>query len=191
MRWIALSLFSFFIIGCSSTSLSYSKNKIHVQNDSITHSFSGKTLEINRINLSKIFITQNVFKSDYNEILIYENANVNTGYKFKFTYQYILGHIFDASKVTRVREEKGLGFFIIRLKNNQKVFVLAKTGSKKSLTLLYGFSEENFNALLNKQPLVKQDISKQGSTKDIKTLWSQKMIITGTLLQEETRGKPF
>jgi len=87
--------------------------------------------------------------------------------------------------VTKVQEKNGLGFYIIRLKNNQKIYLLAKIGSKKSLTLLYGLSEVNFYALANNHPLVKQHTLQKEQDNTIQTLWSAKLIVTGVLLQAE------
>ena len=190
MKWIVLSFFSCFILGCSSTSLTYKKNEIRLQNDTFVHSISGNTLDTKHINLSQIFIEQRIFKSEYNEILLYEDARVNTGYKFKFTYQYILSHIFDTSKVTKVHEQKGLGFYILDLKSKKKVYLIAKVSSKKSLTFVYGFHKKNFNALLSQQSLVQQESVKPKSLEQIQTLWSPKLIIMGTLLQSD-RVKPL
>jgi len=188
MRHLFFFLLGLIFLGCSATTLNYTKQNIHLQNDDINYNLAGKTLGTDSINLSQIFIEQKVFRSDLNEVLVYEYARVNTGYKFKYTYTYILSNIFDTKKVTKVQETRGLGFFIIELKNNQKIFLLAKTGSKKSLTLLYGFSKENFNALLLAKPLHKQKTLKKALNKEIKTLWSPKLIIMGTLLKSENFG---
>jgi len=185
MNWLAFILFSLFLSGCAGTALNYEKNQIIIENEDISHSFFGKTLDKKQVNLSQINIEQKVFQNDYNEILVYEQARVNTGYKFKSTYHYIFGHIFNANKVTKVQEKNGLGFYIIRLKNNQKIYLLAKIGSKKSLTLLYGLSEVNFYALANNHPLVKQHTLQKEQDNTIQTLWSAKLIVTGVLLQAE------
>ena len=183
MKTLFLALLSLFILGCSSTSLLYSPKQIHLQNENFSHIFAGKTLEKRQKSLSQISVEQNIFKDEYNQRLVYEYARLSTGYKFKSSYVSILDHIFNAKKVKLKKDEKGLGFFIISLRNDEKVYVLVKTGTKKSLTMIYGLSEENFSALLNQKHLSIQELVKEENP--IKSAWNEKLIITGVLLEKE------
>jgi len=125
-----------------------------------------------------------------NERLVYEHARLATGYKFKYNYRYILRHIFDARDVSLIKDENGLGFFTIIQKDKKKLNTIAMTGTKKSLTMLYGFSNHNFKALMNGNTLQRQKPQEIESKKMIRSQWNMKLIITGVLLEKEG-GKPY
>lgn len=120
-----------------------------------------------------------------NERVVYEHARLAIGYKFKYNYQYILRHVFNAQDVELIKNENGLGFFSIMLKDNTRLNAIVMTGSKKSLTMLYGFSEDNFKALMNESILQKMEMKKSEAKKQIRSQWNIKMIITGILLEKE------
>jgi len=188
MKAQSLVLLSLIFIGCNATSLVYTNQKIHLQNETHSYTFTGKTLEKKQKNLSKISIEQNIFENEYNELLVYEYARLSTGHKFKYSYAYILNHIFNAKTVIMKKDEKGLGFFIITLRSNEKVYTLVKTGTKKSLTMVYGLSEENFFALINQKKLrVQKNIQRN---RLIKSAWNETLVITGVLLEKEG-GRAF
>ena len=185
MKFIYFFLLSLLFIGCSSTSLNYQKDIITLSSPHLEQKIKGKTLQSSQINLSQISVQQRVFQSDSHETLVYEYARLETAYKFKYNYVYILTRVFDAKKVEVVQNKDGLGFFIIRLKDDSLIYTLAKTGTKKSLTMVYGFSEESFKALVNNTKLVKQDLSLQREEDGIRSVWNMKLIIMGDLLEKD------
>jgi hypothetical protein len=151
--------------------------------------FKGKALYTDRVNLNTIFIEQSVFKSSENETLVYEYARLGTGYTFKYNYRYTLSHIFNAKKVQSIKNKEGLGFYTIELKDNSYIYALVKTGTKRSLTMLYGFSEDNFNALLNGAELSKQESTLKSTKELIKSQWNINQVIMGTLLEKKRRRR--
>jgi len=175
----------FLFVACSSSSLHYQKHSITLQNKNYSLSFDGNTLYNSQQNLSKISIKQHVFQDDMHELIVYERARLATGYKFKYNYQYILRHVFDARNVELMKNENGLGFFSITLKDKSRLNAVVITRTKKSLTMLYGFSDENFKALMSGSVLQKLKPKKEELKNKIKSQWSMKLIITGTLLEKE------
>lgn len=190
MRYNLILFLALLFAGCASTKLEYKNDSISLQNKELSEVFQGKTLYTTQENLSNINIDIKVFSSSLNETLVYEYARLGTAYKFKYNYKYILAHVFDAKKVKKVRDQDGLGFYTIKLKDGSLVYALIKTGTKKSLTMLYGLSKENFNALINKQTLKKQKFLDKRPQDNIKSSWNMKLIIMGILLEKEG-GKPI
>ncbi len=178
---LALSLF----LGCSSTSLLYQKKAITLQITDSPVILSGKTIYSSQQNLGRISVQQHLFVDSHNESVVYEYARLQTGYKFKYNYQYILGHIFDAKQVQLIKDENGFGFFSLTLKDDHILNAIVKTGTKRSLAMLYGFSEENFQALMGAKVLHTQKPKDIQPEEEIKSRWDIKLIITGVLLEQE------
>jgi len=170
--------------GCTSTSLSYQKKSIEIKGTQFDYDLKGETLYTTQTNLSQVWIDYHVFHTSDNENLVYEYARLNTAYKFKYNYPYILRQIFDAQDVKTTKDKDGLGFFTITLKDKTILYALAKTSTKKSLSLLYGFSQQNFEALMHNQPLMQMQTLQEAPKDAIKTQWNPKLIITGVLLEK-------
>jgi len=185
MKHLLLLLAASIFLGCSSTSLLYQKNVITLQVGDRAVNLSGKTIYSAQKNLGRISIRQHLFEDEHNERVIYEYARLQTGYKFKFNYQYILGHVFDAKQVKLINNENGLGFFTIMLKDGHTLNAIVKTGTKRSLTMLYGFSEDNFQAMSSGKVLTRQKPKEGKAEEAIKSRWNQKLILTGVLLEQE------
>lgn len=147
-----------------------------------------KTLYRDKVNLNTIYLEQKVLQSSNNEILVYEYARLDIGYSFKYSYSYTLSHIFNAKKVEIIKDKEGVGFYHIQLKNDSNIYALIKTGTKRSLTMVYGFSEENFYALINKKILTNKEMRMTNTKEAIKSQWSPNLILMGVLL-ERRAGK--
>lgn len=185
MKHLLLLLPLFIFVACTSTSLHYQINLITLQNKNSSLTFQGNTLESFQQNLSQISIRQYVFLDEMNERLVYEHARLATGYKFKYNYQHILRHIFDARNVSLIKDENGLGFFTITQKGTKKLNAIVMTGTKKSLTMLYGFSDHNFKALMDGKTLERVNLKEVKSKEMIRSQWNMKLIIMGVLLEKE------
>lgn len=186
MRYLLLLLWASLFVGCSpTTSLFYQKDTISLQVSGRAIDFSGKTIHSAQQNLGKISVRQYLFRDTYNETLVYEYARLQMGYTFKYNYQYVLGHVFDAEQVQQIKNENGLGFFTIELKDGHSLNAIIKTGTKRSLTMLYGFSTENFKALMDESALTIQTLKEVKEEEAVKSQWSAKLIIFGTLLEQE------
>jgi hypothetical protein len=185
MRHLLLLLAVSLFLGCSSATLRYQQDVITLQMTDRPIQLSGKTVYSTQRNLGRISVHQYVFEDTHNENLVYEYARLQTGYTFKYNYQYILDHIFDAKQVQLIKEKDGLGFFSIRLKDGHTINAVVKTGTKRSLTMLYGFSEANFKALYSETALTRQQPKKAIAEEEIKSRWDMKLILTGVLLEQE------
>ncbi len=187
MKHLFLLLPLFIFSACISSSLHYQKKSITLENKNRSLTFTGNTLYSSQQNLSKISITQHVFLDEMNELVVYEHARLATGYKFKNTYQYILRHIFDARDVELIKEENGIGFFVITQKGKKRLNAIVITGSKKSLAMLYGFSDENFKALADGSTLQRLKLKEEKTKEQIRSQWNMKLIIFGILLEKEAK----
>jgi len=185
MKHLLLLLAASLFLGCSSTTLLYQQDEITLQMTDRPIHLSGKTLYSTQQNLGRISIQQHLFEDQYNERVVYEYARLQTGYTFKYNYQYILNHVFDAKQVKLIKDKNGLGFFTITLKNGHALNAAVKTGTKKSLTILYGFSEENFQAMISGKELTRQKPKENKAEEAIKSQWNQKLILFGVLLEQE------
>ena len=164
------------ITACSPIIMNYNDTKITI----LDRSIEGTTLHISQKNLTKIAIVQRLFLSHTGEELVYETAKVDTRYKFRYTYSYILRTIFEAKSISLENSSEGIGFFTIMTKDNKLIYAVVKLGSKKSLGMVYGFSQENFELMMHKKTL------KHTSTKtQIESKWNEKMILTGSILIQE------
>lgn len=190
MKHLFLLLPLFIFVACTSSSLHYQSNLITLQNQNSSLTFEGNTLDSFQQNLSQISVRQHVFLDEMNERLVYEHARLATGYKFKYNYQYILRHIFDARDVELIKDKNGLGFFTITKKDKSKFNAIVMTGTKKSLTMIYGFSEHNFKALMGGNPLQRIKLQEVETKEMIRSHWNMKLIITGVLLEKEG-GRPY
>ncbi len=182
-------LFLFFL-GCTAPTLHYQNNTITLSNQHNTYTFHGNTIHQRQQNLSDISIKQYLFADEFNESLVYEYARINTGYKFRYNYPYILRQVFDAKDVEQIKDKDGLGFFKITLKDKGTINLIAVTSTKKSFSMLYGFSNVNFQALIHNRGLSKQEPTAIDAEKMIKSQWNPKLIITGVLLEQE-KGRPL
>jgi len=191
MKHLLLLLTTFFILGCSTTSLTYQHNKITLEDRDRSYTFHGETLYKSQQNLSQISIRQYLFTDAQNENLVYEYARLNMGYKFKYTYSYILRNVFDAKHVKAVTNKDGLGFFVITLSDKSSINLIAKTGTKKSLSMLYGFSDKNFKAMIENKELTKQKKISPDPKEAIQSQWNIKLILTGVLLEKEGGKLPY
>jgi len=186
MHSLVLLVISFFFISCGSiSSLTYTSKKIKIDNTITVHTFNGSTLYSNKENFGQLFISQYVFLNEYKELLVFEKIDLDTHYKFKFSYTYTLENIFKAKSVERKKSEAGLEFFIIKMYDGTSIYCLLKTGTRQSLTMIYGFSKENFKALMQDTSLTEQYIHSTKPKDAIKTLWSHQLIISGVLLERK------
>jgi hypothetical protein len=190
MKHLLLLFAASLFLGCSSTSLLYQKETITLQLAERAVNLSGKTIYSSQQNLGRISIRKHIFEDKYNERIVYEYARLQTGYTFKYNYQYILRHVFDAKQVQLIKDDNGLGFFTVKLKDGHTLNTIVKTGTKKSLTMLYGFSEENFKALIAERALTIQKRKETKAAEAIKSQWNVKLIIYGTLLEQEGGRAP-
>ncbi len=190
MKHLLLLLCVSLFLGCSTSALLYQHDTVSLKIADRTVDLSGRTIYSAQKNLGQISIRQHLFKDQNNETLVYEYARLQTGYRFKYNYQYVLDNIFDAKQVQRIKDENGLGFFTIELKNGHRLNAVVKTGTKKSLTMLYGFSEENFTALIANKTLKRQESKDVKAEDKIKSRWDMKLILFGTLLEQEVGSVP-
>ena len=174
-------LFPLLILGCATPKITHKSGTLSILDTTI----KGKNLKQTQKNIRYISIEQTIFLTHTGETFVYEYARVDTPYKFKYTYSYILGIIFDAKKVSFLQKKSGLSFFHIQTKSKKEFYLLIQTNSKKSFRMVYAQNKENLKALLDEKPLAKSN-----STLGIESKWNEKMILTGELLEQEG-GRAF
>ena len=192
---IALSLF--LLAGCSHSTLQLnSENQLHISNDKTTIEVKADTLKHQRINMSTLYVDQDILSVDEENCIVFEDITTATGYKFNYSYKRSIDLIFNAYSVKAIKSYGNLTLYKVTLRGEKKevINLLALSASKHSLKLLYGFSEEGLHILQEKLEENRDHVeynlrSKSKRTKGcIKTQWSPKLMILDNLVSKEGAG---
>ncbi len=153
MKNIILIIFiGFLFTGCSMSSLEITKNKNLVLDvDSKEFILSSEVKEHKLLNYKDLFIEQYRVQNEEGKVLFYENAYTSLNYEFNhgslFTVMYIFN---DSREYEKVYESNNLIFVQLLLENKKYINVLIKSSDTQVLSYVYGFSNEEFLALVNK-----------------------------------------
>jgi len=198
MKIIIISLLIFFS-ACSMHHIQYNQKKsmeISLDNISVLQT-NTKILYENRVNLSTVNIEQSVLQTQQGDILTFEDATVQSGYKFSYGVNRTVGIIFSAYNYDIV-DTKGNIYFIILSKKDDRLYLILENMNKKRLKIVYGFKEDDFNKILekivhNKKMLIENKSNKQILKKDkklyIQSNWNMKNIIIDTIVYKDGGSK--
>jgi len=198
--FITLSLLFLFSSCSNSVMTMEKKNRLLISNDVTFIRVNTPYVESKRINLGPIYVDQHIIATDDTRCIVYEDIRTASGYRFNYGYKHSIDLIFNAA---RVDERKGYGNLTLyrltlRDQNSSTLNLLALTASKKSLKLLYGFDDREFETLqesLDQNSLaVEFDLSATVQRRDhcIKSNWKAKILIMDNLVGKEGGGPiPF
>jgi len=147
---IFLSFMLVFLTACSMHHIGYNgKNNFFVSLDNKTViKRHGDVIYKNQINLLQLYVNQKVLQMKNGKILTYEEVQTAAQYKFSFGIKRIVGIIFPEYTYDYLDQKGNIHFFILTNKiTKQKVYMLLENINKKSLKLVYGFTEVIFNRL--------------------------------------------
>ncbi|WP_345974011.1 hypothetical protein [Sulfurimonas sp. HSL3-7] len=183
-----------FLVACSNSSIGMPKSgQLLISNDQTMINVKTPIVEKRRINLSALYIDQNILAVDEARCLVYEDITTAAGYRFNHAYKRSIDLIFNAYDVKERKRYGNLTLYRLTLRdeNRTKLNLLALTASKKSLKLLYGFNDEE-SAVLEKSldqnnTVLHYELSNSTNKRDhcIKSIWKPKIQIIDNLVGKE------
>jgi len=162
----------------------------------------GTLIYKDNINLTHLNIEQNVFIMGNNQVLIYEEAIVNNGYKFNYGMKRTINIIFPNYKARLLKRKANIHFFELINKRDIEYLILENM-NKKRLKIIYGFDKETLNIICNSLIDIDIDIDnnmsysnslpflkiKKDTSSYIKSKWSIKNIVLDNILAKKSTIK--
>ena len=180
--------------GCSDATIYLHDDKqLVIMNDATSIEVTSTEIEHKRITMSSLHLDQYILSADDDACIVYEDIKTSTGYRFNYGYKRSIDLIFNAYSVETVKRYGNLTLYRVILRDEAKsaVNLLALTASKKSLKLIYGFSDEGLQQLQGKldqnSTTVKYELKSTIKAHDrcIKTQWVPKLLILDNLVGKE------
>lgn len=194
--FIALFLF---LAACSNSSIGMKKShQLLITNDQTMINVKTPIVEKRRINLSTLYIDQNILAVDEKRCLVYEDIMTVPGYRFNHAYKRSIELIFNAYSVKERKRYGNLTLYRLTLRDEQRteINLLALTASKKSLKLLYGF-DDGESVVLEKSldqnnTVLHYELSNSTEKREhcLKSIWQPKLLIVDNLVGREGGGIP-
>jgi hypothetical protein len=168
-------------------------NLLIISNDKTTIEVTTPIIETTRINMSSVYIDQNIIAVNENRCIVYEDIRTAGAYRFNYAYKRSIDLIFNAYSVEEGKSYGNLTLYRVTLRdeNRSMVNLLALTASKKSLKLVYGFDDEAVTAIENSldqnNTVIKYTLSTTTERRDhcIKSNWQPKLLIMDNLVGTE------
>ena len=184
----------FLSFGCANSSIKMPEsNLLIISNDKTTIEVTTPIIETTRINMSSVYIDQNIIAVNENRCIVYEDIRTAGAYRFNYAYKRSIDLIFNAYSVEEGKSYGNLTLYRVTLRdeNRSMVNLLALTASKKSLKLVYGFDDEAVTAIENSldqnNTVIKYIFSTTTERRDhcIKSNWQPKLLIMDNLVGTE------
>lgn len=184
----------FLSFGCANSSIKMPEsNLLIISNDKTTIEVTTPIIETTRINMSSVYIDQNIIAVNENRCIVYEDIRTANAYRFNYAYKRSIDLIFNAYSVEEGKSYGNLTLYRVTLRdeNRSMVNLLALTASKKSLKLVYGFDDEAVTAIENSldqnNTVIKYTLSTTTERRDhcIKSNWQPKLLIMDNLVGTE------
>ncbi len=184
----------FLSFGCANSSIKMPEsNLLILSNDKTTIEVETPIIETVRINMSSVYIDQNIIAVNENRCIVYEDIRTAGAYRFNYAYKRSIDLIFNAYSVEEGKSYGNLTLYRVTLRdeNRSMVNLLALTASKKSLKLVYGFDDEAVAAIENSldqnNTVIKYTLSTTTERRDhcIKSNWQPKLLIMDNLVGTE------
>ena len=180
--------------GCSNSTLGLHKdNQLVITNEATSIEVTSKVIVSKQINLRPLYIDQHILSVDEDECIVYEDIQTAAGYRFSYAYKRSIDLIFNAYRVDALKTYGNLTLYRVVLRDDDKsvLNLLALTASKKSLKLVYGFSDVGAqhiqDALEHNSTVVKYVLTSTAQPHEgcIKTQWTPKLFILDNLVGKE------
>jgi len=180
--------------GCSNSTMQlHDEKQLIITNETTTIEVTSIEFQSKRINMSSLYIDQYILSTLKDECIVYEDIRVATGYRFNYAYKRSIDLIFNAYSVETVNTYGNLTLYRVTLRDKERsvVNLLALTSSKKSLKLVYGFSNigaKHLQASLEQNSTVVKYVLKhivEPHETCIKTQWVPKLLILDNLVSKE------
>jgi uncharacterized protein YcfL len=190
LRSVVTFILFYFLTGCSSPTLSVQDNqKIAIEIDQKQISVDAKELKSENLMMSRLKIKRTLYALDNKrQYIVYEEIQVTTPYQFQYDMPRTISILFETNNYSMVDRVGNLSFFVIKMKNEKDLLLIAQNLNKKGIRLIYGLNKEQFRQAM-KHVGVKKDIALgqplllQSNEKAFLVRWSPKMVITDGLLK--------
>ncbi len=197
-----MRVFTFFVLvsvsimtaGCSSSGIKIEeKNRLVISNDQTSVEVNTPYMESYTINMNPVLIDQHIISVDESSCIVYEEIRTVPGYRFNYGYKRSIDLIFDAYSVEERKRYGNLTLYRVTLRDEKKTVLnlLALTASKKSLKLIYGFSDDALATLEknleNDNGVITYTLAMGTSRRDhcVQTKWQPKLLIMDNLVGKE------
>ena len=181
-------------LGCSNSTITlHDEKQLIITNESTRIEVTSTEVQSKRINMSALYLDQYILSVEKDECIVYEDIRTATGYHFNYAYKRSIDLIFNAYSVEVLKTYGNLTLYRITLRDAGKsvINLLALTSSKKSLKLIYGFSDAGAQhlqeSLEQNSTVVKYELKNTSKPHDrcIKTQWVPKLLILDNLVSKE------
>ncbi len=205
MRYFFQSLFSMALLillsACSTSTLVLNDNdEVVLTYNEKSIEAEGKTLKKNQLVFSTVVIDQNVLQFKDKSLLVYESTDVDLMYMYKNATQTSVEMIFDAAKINTIYRRNNLYFFQMILKNGKVLNAMVQQSNDQTLSMVYGFSVEQFKKILGQiegsetmfSKLKTENIETFNDPKNaVRSKWDMKMINIDSLIvvNDTLRGR--
>ena len=174
--------------------------ELSLNNSSIASTTDAKLLYKSRVNLSNINIYQFVYETQSGLVLTYEDVQVSSGYLFTKGMKVVVHNVFiDYSYDLMYTKGNTYFFKLISKKDQTVIYMLIEKKSNRSLQIVYGFTPDLFeelieasknNKTLNNTILIKKSTKPlQDTNFYIKSEWNYKNIILDNLISKAGSGR--
>jgi len=169
--------------------------ELSLNNSSIASTTDAKLLYKSRVNLSNINIYQFVYETQSGLVLTYEDVQVSSGYLFTKGMKVVVHNVFIDHSYDLMYTKGNTYFFkLISKKDQTVIYMLIEKKSNRSLQIVYGFTPDLFEELieaskndktLNNTILIKKSTKPlQDTSLYIKSEWNYKNIILDNLISK-------
>ena len=173
------------LVGCSTSSLKFSKNdELLLNYDANSFVVTNKTLQKDGINFKDLQVMQYKLKTKDGSVLFYEDIRTALNFEFNYGGLYTLLYVFhDAQKYEIVYERNNLKMLQVCFDGKRYVNVILQASDTQEYSYVYGFSNKEFMKIYetiktdNKQaPVLKyKGITFENGSKNI-TEWNDNLV---------------
>jgi hypothetical protein len=163
MHFIIVSIVSFLLTACSTSSLEYKDEHIMIQTNDITLNVEGTVIQQKQDTFSGLRLSQTLLKLQNGDVIAYEYANIGLNYRFESLPIRSLRILFDAKRMIKVYHKGALYAYQVQLKDNRLINVVVIQKYDQEFKMLYGMSTQKLNTLLKHLDAT----SKQAYYKDV------------------------
>ncbi len=184
----------FLTFGCANSFIKMpERDQLIISNNKSTIEVTTPIVETTRINMSSLYIDQNIIAVDEDSCIVYEDIRTAGGYRFNYAYKRSIDLIFNAYSVKKYKSYGNLTLYHVTLRDENRTVInlLALTASKKSLKMVYGYDDSAQKAieesLDQNNTVIRYTLSTTTERRDhcIKSNWQPKLLIIDNLVGKE------
>ena len=138
-----------FLIGCSTTDLSYKNNQLVLQVNGKHLQVDSKFINHRMNNFGTLFIDQQLLQLNEGNMVVYEKARTDDMYEFYFPTIDTIKIVFDARYIRVVYFSSSFYIMQVILANGRPLNVIVEQLEDQSLNMVYGMTNKQINNVLN------------------------------------------